>query len=251
MQPARTLKQKLASGNIVTSILITDHLWPGLVEIAQQAGLDYVIVDTEHNAHPGDLVGDVCTMGRMAGYPVLLRPQRTDRESISIAADLGPCGFLLPMIESAAQLDGVRDGLYLPPRGHRRPGGLSNHWIAQYDAATFRTEVEDDFVVFPQIESLAGLERADEIAAHELTTALAAGPFDLAARLGVCGQMQHPKLHEALGRIRAAAERAGKPMWMIGDGPTLAKLGYKLICFGEPSMLLHAWLKQLLDQTRS
>ncbi|NOY41128.1 MAG: hypothetical protein GXP26_04740 [Planctomycetes bacterium] len=250
MYPAVQLKEKLTRSEPVLGILVIDHLWLELVEVAINAGLDYLIVDTEHQSRNGEFVAEVCRLGRMANFPILLRPQRTDTESISLAMDLGPCGLLLPMIESAEQLDGVRDGIYMPPRGKRRPGGASNRWVTEFDYETFKAQVEDHVVILPQIEGLRGLENAAAIAEHEITTALAAGPFDLSAQLGVCGDSSHAKLQAALAQIREAARQAGKPAWMIGNAEELARQGYHFICMGEPTAMLEIALKNKVSQVR-
>ena len=162
--------------------------------------------------------------------------------------DLGPCGLLLPMVESAEQLDGVRDGIYMPPRGKRRPGGAGNHWVTEFNYETFKAQVEDHVIILPQIEGRRGLENAAEIAEHEITTALAAGPFDLSAQLGVCGGNGHVKLQEALSQIRKAAQQAGKPAWMIGNAEELVRQGYHFICIGEPTAVLEAALKNKVSK---
>jgi 2-keto-3-deoxy-L-rhamnonate aldolase RhmA len=226
------------------------NLWLELIEVAIQAGLDYIIIDTEHQSRDGELLADACRLGRLANLAVLIRPHRTATESIGQTLDLGPCGLLLPMVESARQLDRVRDGLFLPPRGNRRPGGPGNRWVNAFDYATFKSQVEDHLIVLPQIESPKGLENAREIAEHEITTALAVGPFDLSARLGICGDTGHARQREALATIRRAAEQAGKPPWMIGNGEELAREGYRFLCIAEPTYLLETTLRNLVEQVR-
>ncbi len=39
---------------------------------------------------------------------------------------------------------------------------------------------------------------------------------------------------------------AGKNMWMIGNGPALAKQGYTFLCIGDPSALLAQQLEQVV-----
>ena len=82
--------------------------------------------------------------------------------------------------------------------GKTRPGGPGNYWEGDFRYETWKAGVEDDFIVLPQIESRAGLERLDKIAAHQITTAMAIGPYDLSMELGVGAQMDHPKR----GRLR-------------------------------------------------
>ena len=110
---------------------------------------------------------------------------------------------------------------------------------------TPRTTVEDHLIILPQIESRQGLSAAREIAAHPLTTAIAVGPYDLSADLGVCWKPGAPELLEALETIRNAGEASGKPLWMIGNGPDLVKQGYTFLCLGEPIASLQGKLAEL------
>lgn len=250
MQPAILLKNKLNSESPVLGILISNHLWNELIEVAMLAGLDYVIIDREHFGHDANAVADACRLGRVANFPILLRPSRTDAASIREAMDLGPCGLLLPMIESAQQLDEVQQGAFLPPRGGRRPGGHGNRWLKQFNYEDFKTGVEDNLIVMPQIESPLGLENAHAIASHPLTTALAIGPYDLACRLGCAWNPDHPSLRSAIDRLSQIATDAGKPFWMIGDGPKLLARGYRFLCIAEPIGLLQASLTGLVKSIR-
>lgn len=250
MEAARQLRAKIDAGRVTTGVLATDLLWPQLVEFLRGAGIDYLIADQEHGAHADDLVAQVCNLGRQLDFPVLIRPVDTEYSTIRQAIDRGPCGFLLPTVESAAQLDRVRDSIYLPPRGRRRPGGPGNYWVQDFRYETWKAEVEDDFLVLPQIESQTGLDHVDEIAAHEITTAIAIGPYDLSVELGVAAQMDHPTLQAAVEQIRQAGARAGKTMWRIGDGPTLVQEGFHFVCIGEPMAILKGALAAADGQTR-
>src|SRR5579872_3558699 len=137
MEIAKKLKQKIFGGALTTGLLATDHLWTDLVEISARSGLDYVIVDMEHGCASTELVAEVCSTGRRAGFPVLLRPRANDYSTIRLAVDLGPCGLLLSCVESTAELDVVRDGIHLPPRGRRRPGGRGNRWVSGFSAQSW------------------------------------------------------------------------------------------------------------------
>jgi 2-keto-3-deoxy-L-rhamnonate aldolase RhmA len=245
MKAAIQLKDKVARGEITTGALATDHLFPELVEYLQRAGFDYLIIDREHGAHGDELVASVCALGRMTDFPVLLRPPNCDYTTIRQSIDRGPCGFLLPSVESVADLDQVRDSIYMPPRGKRRPGGAGNYWVSDFNYESFKREVEDHFIVLPQIETRQGLDRVDDIAAHEITTAIAIGPYDLSMELGVGNQMDHPRMQEAVETIHQAGEKAGKTMWRIGDGAKLVADGFHFLCIAEPMGVLQAALAQM------
>jgi 2-keto-3-deoxy-L-rhamnonate aldolase RhmA len=251
VQAAQLLKEKVAAGEITTGVLATDLVWPGLVECLQRAGLDYLIVDQEHGVHGDQIVAEVCALGRMVDFPVLLRPIDCAYSTVRQAIDRGPCGFLLPGVETAADLDQVRDGIYMPPRGRRRPGGPGNYWVSDFGYDAWKNQVEDDFIVLPQIENRLGLENADAIAAHPLTTAIAIGPYDLSADLGVCADMDHEKVRQAVALIRQAGDKVGKTMWRIGDGPKLAAEGFHFLCIAEPVGFLEQALGKLDGKTKA
>lgn len=250
MEPARLLQEKIDRRELTTGLLVTDHLWTDLVEISKRAGLDYLIVDMEHGPAGTDLVAEVCATGRRMGFPILIRPRANDYATIRLAADLGPCGLLLASVESAAELDVVRDALYVPPRGKRRPGGVGNRWVRDFTAETWQREVEDDFLVWPQIETRDGLKNLEAIARHEITSSMAIGPYDLSAELGVCGIMNSPILRDALMSIRAIADAAGKATWMIGNPTDLVQDGWRLIAVGEPTWVLFAALRDRVTQSK-
>ena len=96
MQPARRIHEALEPGELVTGALMTDQLWPEMVDYCKTAGLDYMVVDQEHGAFPDDRVATVCAVGRMADFAVILRPIDCAYSTVRRAIDLGPCGLLLP-----------------------------------------------------------------------------------------------------------------------------------------------------------
>jgi 2-keto-3-deoxy-L-rhamnonate aldolase RhmA len=251
MEVARRLREKIDRQELTTGLLVSDHLWIDLIEIATRSEIDYLIVDMEHGSAATDLVAEVCAAGRRAGFPVLVRPRSNDYAAIRLAVDLGPCGFLLSCVETTADLDVVRDGLFLPPRGRRRPGGPGNRWVSDFSGITWRKDFEEHFIVLPQIETRLGLKNVAAIAAHELTTAMAIGPYDLSVELGVCGTTDSAVLAAALATIRSAAQAAGKATWMIGsDAAALARDGWRFLCIGEPTWILMAALRERVAQAR-
>ena len=251
MKPAQILRSRISDPTqVTTGMIVTYHLWSGVFELAKRADLDYIIIDLEHLSHDASLVADICAMGRRENYPVLIRPAALDFTLVRLAMDLGPCGLLVPNIESREDMEKIQEAIYLRPRGQRRPGGLGNYWVSDFNYDTWKTEVEDHVVILPQIESKLGLQNLQEIASHPITTAMAVGPYDLSADLGVCFDPNAPVLKDALSQIKAAAEAENKNMWMIGDGPTLVSEGYNFVCITEPIMFLESQLRQTNHKTK-
>lgn len=251
MIAAAHLRNKIESGELTTGALATFHFWPGLVELIMRAELDYLIIDMEHLTHDPVQVAEACAIGRRNDFPILVRPPSAEFTPVRLAMDLGPCGLLLPYIESLETLQEARDAIYMKPRGRRRPGGLGNFWVQDYHYQTWKREVEEQLVILPQIESKKGLENVDAIASDPLTTAIAIGPYDLSADLGVCWDPEAPELLAAIQQIRDAGKAAGKNMWMIGDGPTLVSQGFTFLCIGEATMAMEGALRELKQKAHT
>ena len=99
LKPAAELKAKLATDEPVIGMMATDQAWPLLVEICQNSGLDYLIIDREHGNFSDELVSQICQVGRLANFPVMMRTVSCETSIIRRAMDLGPCGLLLPCVE--------------------------------------------------------------------------------------------------------------------------------------------------------
>jgi 2-keto-3-deoxy-L-rhamnonate aldolase RhmA len=238
LTPAAKLKTRLANDELVVGIMATDQAWPFLVEICRNNGLDYLIIDREHGYFSDELVSHICQVGRLANFPVLLRTVSCEESIIRRAMDMGPCGLLLPCVETTAQLDDVQRAVLMPPRGRRRPGGMGNYWLNDFQYDTWKTDFESHFIVIPQIESQLGVDNAHLLASHPLVTALGLGPYDLSADLGCCWNPDDRSFLDALDRVKAAADAVGKKVWAGTNAPELAARGYTFLWIGTTTSLL-------------
>jgi len=238
LTPAIRLREKLAAGHPVVGVMATDHVWPLLVELCKKGGMDYLVIDREHGYHSDEVVAQVCQVARLAEFPVLMRTVSCEMSELRRAMDLGPCGLLLPCVESTSQLDMVRDAVLMPPRGKRRPGGMGNYWMKDFHYPTWRDEFEEHSIVIPQIETRVGVESVETIVNHPLVTAVGLGPYDLSADLGCCWDPDSAEHKAAIGRVREAADAAGKKVWIGCDTARLSAEGYTFLWVGTVSLLL-------------
>lgn len=244
LRPAAELKAKLATDAPVIGMMATDQAWPFLVEICQKGGLDYLVVDREHGHFSDELVSHICQVGRLANFPVILRTVSCESSIIRRAMDQGPCGLLLPSVETTDEIDQVLECVMMPPRGRRRPGGMGNYWLRDYQYETWKSEFEEHFIVIPQIESQVGVENAAALAAHPAVTALGLGPYDLSADLGCCWDPENETYLSALAQVKVAADSAGKKLWVGTNAPVLREKGFTFLWIGTVTSLLTATIKQ-------
>ncbi len=250
LKPAAELKAKLATDELVIGMMATDQAWPFLVEICQTSGLDYLIIDREHGNFSDELVSHICQVGRLANFPVLMRTVSCEASVIRRAIDMGPCGLLLPCVETTDQLDEVQNAVQMPPRGRRRPGGMGNYWLDNYQYETWKSDFEEHFIVIPQIESQTGADNAEDLAAHPLVTAMGLGPYDLSADLGCCWDPENQHYTRTLAQVKEAADKAGKKVWAGTDAAALQAAGYTFLWIGTTTTLLTEAIKQTISNTR-
>ena len=182
-------------------------------ELMASAGFDWLLIDCEHG--PNDLRSILAQLQALAGSPVqpVLRLADHDPARIKQVLDLGVQSLLVPMVDSAAQARALVEAMHYPPRGIRGVGaGMARaaRWGAVGD---YYASAAGGLCLAVQIETRAGLDNLDAIAATDGVDGVFLGPADLAAALGHLGQPKHPEvraaIEAALPRIRAAGKAAG------------------------------------------
>ena len=139
------------------------------------------------------------------------RVPATQYHFMAQALDAGMLGLMIPMVESAEQARLVADSTRYPPVGRRGAGlgmaqddyerGTTSEKIEALNARTF---------VMAQIESPAGLENLDAIAAVPGVDAIFMGPADLSFAYGVDFLTGiHPPVTAAIERMIAVCRARG------------------------------------------
>jgi 2-keto-3-deoxy-L-rhamnonate aldolase RhmA len=178
--------------------------------------LDFVWIDLEHGALDAGDVPPLAVAARAAGCAALVRLASSDR--VPAILDAGVDGVVAPRVESAAQARRLADRLRHPPRGSR---GFAARRASWYGRAAARSSA-DDPLLLAQIESVAGVEAAEEIAAVDGVDALVVGCADLALALDGTLEPASPRVREAIVHVQDAAEAAGIASGVAGpDDPGL------------------------------
>jgi 4-hydroxy-2-oxoheptanedioate aldolase len=192
-------------------------LWcslPGsyVAEAVAGSGYDWLLFDTEHS--PGDPLTVLPQLQAVAPYDVsaVVRPASNDAVLIKRFLDLGAQTLLIPYVQSRAEAEAAVAAMRYPPDGMRGVSGLTRATrfgrVPDY-GRTAHTQL----CLLVQIETLAALDRLEEIAAVEGVVGVFIGPAELAASLGYVGQPDHPKVaaavENAIARLRAIEKPSG------------------------------------------
>ena len=193
-------------------------LWVGLTdpicaEICAGAGFDWLLIDGEHA--PNDVRSILAQLQAVAPYPShpIVRPVSGDVQLIKQLLDIGAQTLLVPMVESAEQAKLLVAAMRYPPSGIRGVGAALAR-ASQWNRITnYVHDANDEMCLLVQVETRAGLENLDAIAAVEGVDGVFIGPADLSAALGHLGKPGHPDvqqvIEDAIRRIRTSGRAAG------------------------------------------
>ena len=184
---------------------------PITTEVLGLAGFDWLLLDGEHA--PNDVttfIPQLMALKDSASAPVV-RPSWNDAVEIKRLLDAGFYNILVPFVQTAEDARRAVAATRYPPAGIR---GVS---VAQRNnrfgtVADYFRDIDAQITVLVQIESLAGLEAAAEIAAVDGVDGVFVGPSDLAAALGHLGKPGEASVQAAIAQVLPLPSRpASRP----------------------------------------
>lgn len=246
----RSLRSRLLRGDTLIGTFC--NLGSALaVEACAVAGVDWVLVDTEHGAAGDAEVSAAVSAAASYDVPVLVRAESSERIRIGRALDFAAAGVMVPRIKSALEAEQFVAHLRYPPVGDRGVATYNRQCGYGLRIATL-DEANESIVGIVQIETLGGLAEADKIAAIDGIDALFVGPMDLSYALGVPRDFNHPEYHSALDTVLATCERHGKTAGILVNTVAAAQdmigRGFRFIAIGSDSTLLTAHLHDAVGQ---
>jgi 2-keto-3-deoxy-L-rhamnonate aldolase RhmA len=171
--------------------------------------------------------------------------------------DAGALGVIAPGVRSAAEARAVVAAAKYPPIGERGfAAGLPQFGYRTVPATEALPALNAATMVIVQFESAASLAAMEEIIAVDGVDMVMIGTNDLMADLGIAGQFDHPKVHDAYARTIAACRARGKHVGVGGfsSRPDLiekyVKMGGRYVSTGTDLGFLMAACVQRAKQVR-
>jgi 4-hydroxy-2-oxoheptanedioate aldolase len=212
-------KEKLARGETVYSMTVRLVRTIDIASIAYTAGFDSVYIDLEHSSVSLEDAGQICMACNALGVTPLVRVPGPDPAFIARVMDSGAMGVILPGIQSADEARAAVSAVKHVPQGERSLAGAAPQLNYQtFPADQVIQALDSTSMVVAMIETQAGLDAVDEIAAVDGVDIVLVGANDLSVALGVAGQMDSPKVHEAYLRVIEACRAHGKTVGVGGMG---------------------------------
>ena len=226
-----------------------------IAEIACRAGFDWVCVDLEHSAVTLERAAQLIQIIDRSGSAPLVRLSSNDPVQIKRVMDAGAHGIIVPMVNSQADVAAAHAAMHYPPTGTRGVGlSRAQAWGPGFDE--YREWLSTSAVLVAQIEHQDAMAALDEILGDGRLDAAMIGPYDLTASMGIAGQFDHPRYHEALEAFRAGCELHGVAAGIHVVEPDRAQLdrrlaeGYRFVAYSVDFRMVEAAMRAGLDGIR-
>jgi 2-keto-3-deoxy-L-rhamnonate aldolase RhmA len=207
------LKAKIRSGRALIGSYVTFPS-PEIVELFGRAGMDYVVIDLQHSSPDWQTLSHMQRAADAAGISTIVRIYDHDPNLILKILEIGPEGISFPGVQGPSDIRAAVQSMYYAPVGDR--GACGHTRIGGYNSrrADFPDHVRrqnDRVCIWAIVEDADAVENVGEIAALQPgADIISVGRGDLSVRLGVAGQIEHPKVVEATRKaVRAIHEHSG------------------------------------------
>ncbi len=248
---ATTLKSKVHRRELTLGILLTFDHWAGYLEIFKAEGLDFAVLDMEHSSASLRTAEELCRTARLLDFPLLIRPEAALYHLIRKYMDMGPAGLMIPWTERQDQVEAVREGAFIPPKGRRGPGGPSVLGNRSLDRKGW-DEIESGLFIMTQFESPIGIEKMNSLIPHDWIDAAMLGPYDLSLNMNRWSHTDHPEVVSAIERVKRQAQDLGKNCGMVVGTVEQAGFwidrGFSFLICSEVSVMVRHRSRELVRQ---
>jgi 2-keto-3-deoxy-L-rhamnonate aldolase RhmA len=231
------VRRALAAGESPIGLMVFEYGTPGVARMARAAGADFVLYDMEHSGWTPETLKVLLETARAAGITPFARTRDSQRSSISLTLDLGALGLMIPMIESADQARRIVEYARYAPVGSRGVAVYHADDIEPEGLPATLAKANREILLIAQIETVAGVENVEQIAAVDGIDLLWIGHFDLTTSLGTPGAFWNAPHTAAVERVLKAGVDLGKPVGSlandVADARQLLERGFRALVLGD------------------
>src|SRR5882672_11376399 len=209
------VKKKLQAGQHVLAVTITVNS----IDVAAHAarlGFDFLWIEMEHSPITLETLRNMVLA--TSGLPALpfARVPVNELWTAKRVLDAGVFGVMFPFTSTPELARQAAAACHYPPVGSRGSGPVLGKF-GWPEGENYHDCADENVVVIAIIEEARAVERIDEIAATPGVDVLFIGTSDLSFSLGLRGEQNHPKLHDAIARIVEAVKKHGKYLGRPGS----------------------------------
>ncbi len=211
----RSFKDLLKEGNRPLGIFVNTGS-PEMIEITAQAGFDFVFIDNEHGGWDGENNAHLIRAAESFDSIPLVRVPNIDETAIKYALDCGAAGIVIPGVSSVDDAKQAIEYAKFMPDGRRGacPYVRANKYVGKN--SDFFVDSNKDVAVVLLIEGANGIAAYDDIINLPDVDCVFFGPYDMSVSLGIPGQVDDPKVKDAIKEMIKKANDKGVYAGMLG-----------------------------------
>ena len=182
MHGIETLKNRIHAGELVVGASV--RMWSTRYDIElvmDRRSYDFLAGDAQHSPFSEHDLVSFCQIANDMGIPTQLRIMHAQQSYlIGNMLDLGPSMIEVPQVEKLSTVKDAFNNFYYPQKGRRSWGPSTSPQIEKFkDRLEYAKWWNAHGILWMQIESLSGIERAQQIS-ETGADVLSWGPNDLA-----------------------------------------------------------------------
>ena len=203
--------ERLRRGELAIGVGVRAVRGVEIASIMKTAGYDWLFIDLEHGATSIETAAAICVAALAAGIAPLVRVPQGDLNLGTRCLDAGALGIVMPHVDTVEAARAMVDAFRFAPQGHRSiAGNYAQLRFAPKSASDVVAAFNEATLVVAMMETPRAIENADSIAAVPGIDALLMGTNDLCLEMGIPGQIDHPRVADAVDRVVAACRKHDK-----------------------------------------
>ena len=237
------LKKSLKAGDCVLGTLVWDIKSRGAIHTLARAGMDYIMICTEHSAYNLETVVDLCDYAHAAGMTPVVRIPDLEYEHVTRLLDSGCQSLIVPHVKTGAEVQRFIELAKYHPQGKRGTAIYlgANTEYEDVETHTAMSHANANTLLGVIIETKEAVENMDEILIPGIDLCLV-GYQDLAQSLGTPGQFNNPELLEATAQVNALCKERGiataAAVTQLDNVQAIVDSGAQYLLYGTDLILL-------------
>ena len=228
---------------------------PSITEAFCRIGVDFIGIDLEHSTISQAEAQRIIAAAQANRTACVARVSSHNGEQIRRLLDSGADGILVPNVATREEVEQIVEWVKYPPLG-KRGFGVARAQGYGFDFDSYVSGWNRRSVLMIQIESIAGVEAAEEMLSHPEVDGAMVGPYDISGSLGIPGHLTHPRVAAACARVVQVCRKLGKACGtqVIDPDPknvrAALKAGYTFVVLASDVFLLWKWSERMKSLIR-
>ena len=229
---------------------------PAIAEIFANVGYDWICVDLEHGSIDIESLTNIIRAIEISNTVPVVRLPLNDPIWIRRCLDAGAMGLIIPMVNSAQEIESAIRYAKYPPRGERGYG-YSRANLFGINFEDYISNSNETIAIVAQIEHKDGIKNIDTILQVKDLDGVFIGPLDLSGSYGKTGQLECAEMKDALKIFIESCKEHNKCPGIHIVRPNEQNIsntinqGYKMIALGLDGVFLEIASRTAIRAARS